>query len=92
MKHYQNQISYTKNLRDLNNFAPLMTFYKSFYKKELETVIVSQGKKLPGQKKEFVLEARQQKLDEFARKCMLGPLQLVENIQNEEGRQIHKPN
>ena len=47
MKYYQNQILETKNLRDLNNFQPLMNFYKSYFTKELELVSVRQGKKLP---------------------------------------------
>lgn len=58
MKHYQNQIFYTKNQRDLNDFQPLMNFYKAYYQKELELVVVNSGKKLPVQKKEFVFTAR----------------------------------
>jgi hypothetical protein len=35
-----------------------MNFYKSYYQKELELVVVNSGKKLPVQKKEFVFTAR----------------------------------
>jgi len=48
-----------------------MNFYKSYYSKELALVMVNTGKKLPVQKKEFVFSARQRKLDEFSRRCML---------------------
>ena len=89
MQTYKNQIFYTKTQRDLNDFQPLINFYKSYYQKELETVIINSGKKLPVQKKEFVFNARQQRLDEFSKRCMLGPLHLVENIQ--EDKQQHKP-
>ena len=58
MEHYKNQIFYTKNQRDLNDFTHLMNYYKSFYQKELEQVTEKTGKKLPVQKKEFVFNAR----------------------------------
>jgi hypothetical protein len=67
-----------------------MNFYKSYYHKELESVMTKTGKKLPVQKKQFVFSARQRRLDEFSRRCMLNPIQLVENIQEE--KQLHKPN
>jgi len=31
MEHYKNQIYHVKNQRDLNDFQPLINFYKSFY-------------------------------------------------------------
>lgn len=76
MEHYKNQIFYTKNVRDLNDFTYLVNFYKSYYQKELEIAIVSSGKKVPVQKKDLVYNARAQKLDEFSRRCMLSPIQL----------------
>ena len=51
MDHYKNQIFYIKNQRDLNDFVPLMNFYKSYYQKELTSVMSNTGKKLPVQKK-----------------------------------------
>jgi len=51
MDHYKNQIFYIKNQRDLNDFVPLMNFYKSYYHKELSSVMSNTGKKLPVQKK-----------------------------------------
>jgi hypothetical protein len=74
MDHYKNQIFYIKNQRDLNDFVPLMNFYKSYYHKELSSVMANTGKKLPVQKKEFVFNARQRRLDEFSRRCMLNPI------------------
>ena len=58
MDHYKNQIFYIKNQRDLNDFVPLMNFYKSYYHKELTSVMSNTGKKLPVQKKQFVFSAR----------------------------------
>jgi hypothetical protein len=80
MDHYKNQIFYTKDQRDLNDFVPLMNFYKSYYNKELSTVQANSSRKLPVQRKEFVSSARERRLDEFSRRCMLNPIQLVENI------------
>jgi hypothetical protein len=51
-----------------------MNFYKSYYQKELTSVMSNTGKKLPVQKKQFVFGARQRKLDEFSRRCMLNPI------------------
>ena len=90
MEHYKNQIFYIKNQRDLNDFEPLMNFYKSYYHKELSSIMANTGKKLPVQKKQFVLSARERGLDRFSRECMLNPIQLVENIQDE--KQVHRPN
>ena len=58
MEHYKNQIFHTKNQRDLNDFQPLINFYKSFYQKELEVVVMNKTKKLPVPKREFVFNAR----------------------------------
>jgi len=67
----------------------LINFYKSYYQKELEVVVMNKTKKLPVPKREFVFNARQKKLDEFSRRCLLSPIEIVENIN--EDRQIHKP-
>ena len=50
---------------------------------------MNKTKKLPVPKREFVFNARQKKLDEFSRRCLLSPIEIVENIN--EDRQIHKP-
>lgn len=89
-EHYKNQIFYTKSMRDLKDFVPLINFYKSYYQKELEQAIQNSGKKVPVQKKDLVYNARQQKLDEFSSKCMLHSIHLLENMH--ENNQIHKPN
>ena len=47
MEHYKNQIFWTKNQRELNDFTHLMNFYKSYYQKELEQVTEKSGKKFP---------------------------------------------
>jgi len=47
MEHYKNQIFYAKNMRELNDFTPLINFYKSFYQKELDKTAQNTGKKVP---------------------------------------------
>ena len=47
IEHYKNQIFYINNVRDLNDFAPLMNFYKSYYQKELEVIVKQNGVKVP---------------------------------------------
>jgi hypothetical protein len=78
MNHYKNQIFYTKNLRDLNEFAHLINFYKSYYSVELKELeqahSVKGAKKVPVQKADMVLLSRQAKLDEFSRSCMISPI------------------
>ena len=57
-EHYKNQIYYTKNMRDLNDFQALINFYKSFYQSDLEKIIQNSGKKVPVVKKDLVQMAR----------------------------------
>jgi hypothetical protein len=56
----------------------------------LSTVAIKNAKKLPVPKREFVSNSRYKKLDNFSRRCLLGPLEIVENMN--EDNQIHKPN
>jgi hypothetical protein len=63
MEHYKNQIFYTRNVRDLNDFTHLINFYKSYYSKELKDQEQSQskdesGKKVPGGKPDMVFLSR----------------------------------
>jgi len=90
IEHQRNQIFYINNLRDLNDFTHLMNFYKSYFQKELQAINDSRGKKVPFQKRDLVNNCRQQRLDEFSKRCMLNPLTLQENMN--EDKQIYKPN
>lgn len=44
---------------------------------------------MPVQKRDMVYVSRHQRLDEFSKRCMLHPIQLQENIN--EDKQMHKP-
>ena len=91
LNHYKNHISYAVSQRDLNDMQPLIDFYKSFYQPELDKVFNQERKKLlPVPKKDFVFTARKNRLDVFSKKCLLNPIQLVENIR-EDQKQLHKP-
>lgn len=73
----------------MNDFQHLINFYKSYYQKELEEIQNNSGKKVPVQKRDMVYISRHQKLDEFSKKCMLHPIQLQENLN--EDNQLHNP-
>lgn len=91
LNHYKNHISYAVSQRDLNDMQPLIDFYKSFYQPELDKVFNQERKKLlPVPKKDFVFTARKNRLDVFSKRCLLNPIQLVENIR-EDQKQLHKP-
>lgn len=85
LNHYKNHISYAVSQRDLNDMQPLIDFYKSFYQPELDKVFNQERKKLlPVPKKDFVFTARKNRLDVFSKKCLLNPIQLVENIREDQ--------
>lgn len=90
--NYKEQITQVQSLRDLNTFQPLMQFYRSYYQKEIEQKTnkqVQSGKKAPVPRRDFIFTARQKKIDEFSRRCMLLPAYLAQNLQTNQ--LPHKP-
>lgn len=91
LEAYIQHVYYTKRHRELRNYEPLIDFYKSYYQSDLEKLVSSKGpeKKLPGQRRHFVSQSRAQKIDQFARRFVLRPLQFLENV--DEDRIVHRP-
>tara|TARA_B110000285_G_C15098418_1_gene603501 strand:+ start:574 stop:783 length:210 start_codon:yes stop_codon:yes gene_type:complete len=42
--HYKSRVQTTESMRDLNGFQSLMSFYRSYYQKEIEQKVYRESK------------------------------------------------
>lgn len=79
LRNYEEELNLVTDKQNLNNFSSLVQLLKSFYSEELASLPSEQNKKFPV-RQDKILIARNNNLDEFARKCLLSPIQFTGNL------------